>query len=88
MKPYPGMPHGASGCMPDAAMVPQGGWREAQPGYGPGYPPTGGRAIEALNALPGAAGDLLFGGGGQGRDVNTVADYVGSYADWLRGMAR
>lgn len=84
---YPGMPAGAKPCGPVGSAVPAGGYREARPGVGPGYAPTGARALEALQSIPGAAGDLLF-GDGQSTDVNTVKNVAGEYADWIRGMAR
>jgi hypothetical protein len=76
---YPGMPEGASACAPVGPAVPQGGWKPSEPGYGPGYPPTGEAGVRALN-------DLLPSMVGAGR--GDAASYASSYADWRRGMAR
>jgi hypothetical protein len=86
-KPYPGMPTGPgqTSCEPVGGAVPAGGWREAAPGYGPGYPPTGGSAIEALRSVPWAAAEQLAGAPGEASQA--VGGYVGGYADWLRAMA-
>lgn len=77
--PYPGMPAGASPCAPIGPGVPSGGWSEARPGIGEGYPPTGAAGVRALN-------DLLpsLAGAGSG----DLSSYLGNYADWLRWMAR
>jgi hypothetical protein len=72
--------------MPDAEMVPQGGWKESAPGYGPGYPPTGARAVEALSSIPWAAAEQLAGSPGEASQA--VGGYLGSYADWLKAIAR
>lgn len=84
--PYPGMPKDASACGPVGPAVPQGGWRPPAPGYGPGYPPTGGRAIEALNSVPWAAAEQLAGRPGEASQA--IGSYVDDYADWIRRMAR
>lgn len=86
---YQGMPAGARPCGPVGPAVPQGGWREARPGTGPGYPPTGSRAVEALMSLPGAAGEAVFGRGGDRgiTDADKVGGFMGEYSEWLRGMA-
>jgi len=75
---YPGMPPGATACRPIGPGVPVGGWKPVAPGYGPGYPPTGTRAVEALAAIPGS---VAF-----PEDRQAISQYVGSYLDWLRGM--
>ncbi len=77
--PYPGMPAGASPCAPIGPAVPAGGWTEVSPGFGEGYPPTGAAGVRALN-------DLLPSMVGLGR--GDLSSYLGSYQDWLRGMAR
>jgi len=76
--PYPGMPAGASPCAPIGLGIPEGGWTEMEPGYGPGYPPTGAAGLRALD-------DLLPTIAGAGR--GDTASYLDSYAEWLRGMA-
>jgi hypothetical protein len=66
--------------------VPRGGWRESAAGYGPGYPPTGARAAEALGSVPWAAAEQLAGAPGEASQA--VGGYLDSYADWIRAMAR
>lgn len=84
--PYPGMPTNGRSCAPIGKGVPSGGYREAAPGYGPGYPPTGGRAVEALNSVPWAAAEQLAGRPGEASQA--IGSYVDDYADWVRRMAR
>lgn len=84
--PYPGMPRNGTSCAPIGPGVPPGGYRESAPGFGPGYPPVGSAAIDALQSVPWAAAEQLAGSPGEASQA--VSGYLGSYADWLRGMAR
>ncbi len=76
---YPGMPEGAAPCGPIGPNVPAGGWKPTAPGTGPGYPPTGASGVRALN-------DLLPAVAGASR--GDTGNYLDSYSEWLRGMAR
>jgi len=73
------MPADATGCSPIGPAVPEGGWAPARAGVGPGYPPTGASGVRALN-------DLLPTLAGAGR--GDTANYVDSYAEWIRRLAR
>lgn len=71
---YPGLPAGASACLPVGPGVPAGGWKPTDPYTGPGVPPSAELAALALeSALPGG-----YRGG--------ASQYASAFEDWIRAM--
>jgi hypothetical protein len=75
---YAGMPEGSSACVPIGPGVPAGGWKEAAPGRGPGYPPTGGELLRAIGS------DLPF----SEQQAARLGQFGDDYSSWISSMAR